>query len=235
LDEAGLWNRPLSQQEITNLYNSVSCANNTSITPLISSLVTGITAIFTAATSGPSPSYVWQSDFGQGFQSLNNYGNYSGTNTNTLSIANVQLPNHTQPIRVITTSSNCVDTSNIAIINISDTCINTINDTTFITVTDTLIISTSINGINPPNNLNIIKVFPNPANDHITIDYGNFASMNGYQMIIENSIGQQVFQSNIIQQSDYLNITNWGGNGLYFVRIIDPQGNTIDIKKIMLQ
>lgn len=25
------------------------------------------------------------------------------------------------------------------------------------------------------------------------------------------------------------------GNGLYFVHIIDPQGNTIDIKKIVLQ
>jgi hypothetical protein len=92
-----------------------------------------------------------------------------------------------------------------------------------------------ITGFNPVTFNNSIKIFPNPTNDHITIDYGNFASLNGYQLKIENSIGQQVFQTNINQQSNYLSLTNWGGNGLYFVRIINPQGNTIDIKKIVLQ
>ena len=107
--------------------------------------------------------------------------------------------------------------------------------TVYQTVTDTLIINSSITGINPPNNVNTIKVFPNPASTHITIDYGNFAIMNGYQLVIENSIGLQVFQTNINQQSDYLSLATWGGNGLYFVHIIDPQGNTIDIRKIVLQ
>ncbi len=105
----------------------------------------------------------------------------------------------------------------------------------YITVTDTLLINTGITGFNPITYNNTIKIFPNPINDHITIDYGNFASMSGYQLVIENSIGQQVFQTNITQQSDYLSLGTWGGNGLYFVHIIDPQGNTIDIRKIILQ
>jgi hypothetical protein len=88
---------------------------------------------------------------------------------------------------------------------------------------------------NPVTYNNTIKIFPNPTNDHITIDYGNFTNMNGYQLRIENSLGQEVFQTSITQQSDYLNLTTWGGNGLYFVHIIDEQGNTIDIKKIVLQ
>ena len=92
-----------------------------------------------------------------------------------------------------------------------------------------------ISGFNPVTYDNTIKLFPNPTNDHITIDYGNFASSSGYQLQIENSLGQQVFQTNINQQSNYLSLTNWGGNGLYFVRITDPQGNTIDIRKIVLQ
>jgi hypothetical protein len=104
-----------------------------------------------------------------------------------------------------------------------------------ITVTDTLLINMGIISYNPVTYNNTIKIFPNPTNDHITISYGNFVSLNGYQLKIENSLGQQVFQTNITQQSDYLNLTNWGGNGLYFVRIIDPQGNTIDIRKIVLQ
>jgi hypothetical protein len=235
IDDIGIWNRALTQQEITDLYNAVNCANNTAITPQTNTLTTGSAATFTANTSDPNPSYVWQSDFGQGFQTLNNFGNYSGTNTGSLNIANVQLPNHTQSIRVITTSGNCIDTSNVAIISIADTCINTITDTTLITVTDTLLINTTITGLNPPNNANTIKVFPNPTNDHITINYGNFSVMNGYQLKIENSLGQQVFQTDITQQSDYLNLSSWGVNGLYFVHIIDPQGNTIDIRKIVLQ
>ncbi len=235
IDDIGIWNRALTQQEITYLYNTVSCANNTTITPQTNSLQTLSTATFNATTSDNNPSYLWQSDFGQGYVTLNNFGNYSGTNTATLNLSNVQLSNHNLPIRVITTSGNCIDTSNVAVISIVDTCINTITDTTFITVTDTLLINTNLTGVNPPNNVNTIKIFPNPANDHITINYGNFTVMNGYQLKIENAIGQQVFQTNIMQQSDYLNLTTWGGNGLYFVHIINPQGNTIDIRKIVLQ
>jgi hypothetical protein len=104
-----------------------------------------------------------------------------------------------------------------------------------ITVTDTLLINMGITGFNPVTYNNSIKLFPNPTNDHITIDYGNFASLNGYQLKIINSLSQQVFQTNITQQSDYLNLTTWGGNGLYFVQIIDSEGNIIDIRKIVLQ
>lgn len=104
-----------------------------------------------------------------------------------------------------------------------------------ITVTDTLIINTGIITFNPITYNNTIKIFPNPTSDHVTIDYGNFTTMNGYQLKIENSLGQQLFQTNINQQTDYLSLNNWGGNGLYFVYIVDPQGNTIDIRKIVLQ
>jgi hypothetical protein len=97
------------------------------------------------------------------------------------------------------------------------------------------VINTLITAINPPNNSNTIIVYPNPANSHLTIEYGNFTIMNGYQLRIENSLGQQVFLTNINQQSDTLSLATWGGNGLYFVHIVDPQGNTIDIRKIVLQ
>jgi hypothetical protein len=102
-------------------------------------------------------------------------------------------------------------------------------------ITDLYNGNSGITGFNSVTNNNIIKIFPNPANDYITIDFGNFETMNGYQLIIENSLGQQLFQTNITQQTDYLSLNNWGGNGLYFVHIIDAQGNTIDIRKIVLQ
>lgn len=164
--------------------------------------------------------------YGAGFECLNYTPSYSwstGATGNSVTVNPTQMP------FVWVTDGNCTDT---VWFNSQSA---TIYDTTFITVTDTLLINTNVTGINPPNNTNTIKVFPNPASTHITIDYGNFAIMNGYQLVIENSIGQQVFQTNITQQSDYLSLSTWGGNGLYFVHIIDPQGNTIDIRKIVLQ
>lgn len=180
---------------------------------------------------------MWQSDFGQGFQTLNNYLDYSGVNTNALSIANVQLSEHNQPIRVISTSGNCIDTSNVAIISIADTCINTINDTitTYISVTDTLIINTTITGVTPPNNVTSIKVFPNPTSDHITINYGNYAAIIGYTLKITNALGQIVFTTPINQQTSYVDLSTWSGNGIYFLQIFDLQNNIIENRKIVLQ
>jgi hypothetical protein len=120
-------------------------------------------------------------------------------------------------------------------VTVTETLFVTVYDTVLTTVTDTLIINTLITELAPPANTNTIKVFPNPAGSTLSIDYGNYALMNGYQLRIENSLGQQVFQTNINQQSDTLNLGSWGGNGLYFVHIVDPQGNTIDIRKIVLQ
>jgi len=105
----------------------------------------------------------------------------------------------------------------------------------YVTVTDTLVINTGITGYNPITYMHTLKIWPNPSNDHITIDAGNLATMNGYSIKIEDAQGQQVFQNAVNQQQFYIDITTWGGNGLYFVRIIDPQGNTVDIKKIVLQ
>lgn len=104
-----------------------------------------------------------------------------------------------------------------------------------ITVTDTLLINTTITGFNPVTYQNTIKVWPNPTNDHITIDNGNISNLTGYQLKITNSLGQQVFQSAITQQQFYVDLSTWSGNGLYFLHIIDATGNIIDIKKIVLQ
>jgi hypothetical protein len=105
----------------------------------------------------------------------------------------------------------------------------------YITVTDTLIINTNLTGFDPVTYENTIKIWPNPTNDHITIDYGNYATLSGYQLKITNSVGQQMFQTNITQQSSYVDLGTWTGNGIYFVHLIDPQGNTVDIRKIVLQ
>ena len=104
-----------------------------------------------------------------------------------------------------------------------------------ITVTDTLLINTNITGYNPLTYENTIRIWPNPTYDHITIDAGNLNTMSGYSIRIVNALGQQVFQSAINQQQFYLDLSSWTGNGIYYVNIINPQGVTIDTRKIVLQ
>jgi N-acetylneuraminic acid mutarotase len=219
------------------LYGTI-CNNLVSINNSIVNASSNSNAIFIGSSNNPNSTFQWQSNPNYfGWQNVPNNSIYSGNSTNSLTVNNVQLSNHLQPFRLIATTGNCIDTSNVATINITDTCIVTINDTitTLISVTDTLIINTLITGLTPPNNLNTIKVFPNPTNDHITIDFGNFASMNGYILKITNSIGQIVFTTPINQQSSYIDLSTWSGNGIYFVQIIDTQNNTIENRKIVLQ
>lgn len=114
-------------------------------------------------------------------------------------------------------------------------CNVTVYDTIYISVTDTLIINTLLMGVIPPNNINTLKIYPNPANTQIVIDNGNFSSMVGHTIKIDNTLGQTVFQNGITQQQFVINLSGWTGAGTYFVYIIDSNSNTIDVKKIILQ
>lgn len=106
---------------------------------------------------------------------------------------------------------------------------------THITVTDTLIINTGLTSYVPVTYMNTIKVYPNPTNDHITVDYGNYANLNGYTLKITNSLGQTMFNTPITQQTSYIDLNGWSGTGIYFVHLINGTGNTTDIRKIVLQ
>ncbi len=104
-----------------------------------------------------------------------------------------------------------------------------------ITVTDTLIINHTITGFNPLAYQNTIKIFPNPTNDVLNMDFGsNFATMNGYTLKIMNSLSQVVYTTPINAQTNSVNMSLWA-NGIYFVHLIDNSNNIVDIRKIVLQ
>jgi len=104
-----------------------------------------------------------------------------------------------------------------------------------VTVTDTLIINTGILSYNPITYNNTVTIYPNPANDHITIDCGTLANVVGYSVKITNTLGQEVFNQPMNTQQYYVALNTWTGQGIYFVNIIDAQGHTIDVRKIILQ
>jgi hypothetical protein len=231
LDDIGIWNRALTECEIQDLYNAqLGSFSNTAVTKNQTNAVIGSNATLTV--SSPISSLQWQSNPSNvGWVNLSNNTQYNGVTNDTLVVSNLQLSNHNQPFRVLA----CGDTSNVATIQIADTCITnvTIYDTLLTSVTDTLIINTTLS-LPAPNNENTILIYPNPASDHITIDNGNYIAMAGYTIKIENNAGQQVFQSVINQPQFYIDLSTWSGNGLYFVHLIDPQNNTVTVRKIVL-
>jgi len=59
--------------------------------------------------------------------------------------------------------------------------------------------------------------------------------MPNYTIRIDNALGQQVFLSVINQQSFYVDLSSWSGDGVYFVYVKDAQGTIKEIRKIVLQ
>jgi hypothetical protein len=104
-----------------------------------------------------------------------------------------------------------------------------------ISVTDTLIINANLSSINPIVSEHTIKIFPNPTKDHITVDYGNYQNLSNHTLKIVTPLSQTVFETTITQQQSYVNLSTWAGLGTYFVYLMDPNGNIIDVRKIILQ
>lgn len=105
------------------------------------------------------------------------------------------------------------------------------------TVTDTLVINVGQMGFNPVTYANNITVYPNPASTQVTISFNAITDLNGGVIKIINSLGQQVATTPITTSGTNTSMTlsTWGGSGLYFVQIVNPQGQIVDIKKILLQ
>ena len=109
---------------------------------------------------------------------------------------------------------------------------------TNITVTDTLIINVGQLSFNDPVTwANNITIAPNPASTEVNINFNNITNLNGGTLKIINSLGQEVATTPITTSgtNSTMQLATWGGTGMYFVQIINPQGQIIDIKKIILQ
>jgi hypothetical protein len=119
-------------------------------------------------------------------------------------------------------------------VTVVETLYETVYDTVLVSTTDTLIINTLITAVQPAQE-NTFLVYPNPAGSQITINNGNVGILGGYTMRITNSAGQEVYNQNITQTEVTLGLSTWGGNGLYVLYILDPQGEIIAVKQIVLQ
>jgi hypothetical protein len=144
LDDIGIWNRALTQQEINDLYNSCQLAVNSQ--PTNQTININNNAQFVVGTSDTNATYQWQTDLGLGFQNVSNAGQYSGTTNDTLSVSNVSMSNNNQQFRCITSAGSCKDTSKFAVLSINNNV-----------------------GINETAPHNLFSVFPNPVHNVINV------------------------------------------------------------------
>ena len=123
-------------------------------------MVVGNNAQFTVVTSASNPSYQWQMDDGTGWSNLSNAGQFSGTDTDVLTISNVQLNQNNFMYRCVVTSGNCETISTVGRLTIQD--------------------NVGLDDINK----NIFNVYPNPTTNSFTITSekvinSNFRIMDG--------------------------------------------------------
>jgi hypothetical protein len=95
--------------------------------------------------------------------------------------------------------------------------------------------SGTLSSFNPPVYQSTVTIYPNPANDQITIDCGNLANVAGWSIKIVNAIGQDVFTGAMNTPQYVVPLNSWSGQGLYFVKIYDAANNLVNTKKIILQ
>jgi len=73
------------------------------------------------------------------------------------------------------------------------------------------------------------------ASEFLVIDFGDYNAMAGYEISIFDFNAKEVHRENINSQNTQINLSNWSGEGLYLVNIIDPNGVTIESRKIVIQ
>lgn len=154
----------------------------------------GGNAVFSVSTNETGVSYQWQTDIGFGFQNVTNAGQYSGSNTNTLTVSTLTLSNNNQFFRCILSKDNCPDTSNIVTL--------TVNNVTG--VYDKI--------------QNLFSISPNPALTQLTL---NTSNLNKTDYAIYDVTGR-IMSTGSFKQTATISISDFA-EGNYFIQLTTNQ------------
>jgi hypothetical protein len=78
-------------------------------------------------------------------------------------------------------------------------------------------------------------VYPNPANDQITIDLGNKSTSKDWNYKLVNTLGQEVLNGVLSAQQNTIELNNIKGQGVYFVKVYDSANTLLDTKKVIIR
>jgi hypothetical protein len=193
LDDIGIWNRALTQQEITLLY--LSCELSVNTQPTNQTATTDSNVQFAVGTAEPNATFQWQSNLGLGWQNVSNAGQYSGATSNTLLISNVTPANNNQAFRCIVSSGSCADTSDSALLTVVD--------------------NSAIQNLSQPGQL---FVFPNPAKDQITVECA--ASLIGKPYRITDASGKVAASGTFTGTQETISLERFAA-GIYTLSLED--------------
>ena len=195
----------------TDVTNNLNCCTINPITsqPTDQTVYIGNNATISFTDSLVGATYQWQVDLGTGYTNLSNAGQFSGTDTTILIISNTTMSNNNTKYRcVFTESASCEDTTDVSTLTIEN--------------------NTSINKLNN----SLVKMFPNPANDFITLTLTN--NTNG-QIIITDILGKDVFSKTFNSNEVQISLKILESKGIFFVKVLDLNNNLTSIKKLIYQ
>ena len=208
MDDIGIWNRALTQQEITGLYQVCTNSNSISAQPTNQTANINTTAQFYVTSSNASATYQWQQNSGTGFVNLSNFGQFSGVTNDTLKISNVTLAQSNYGYRCII-NGGCPDTSSVAMLTVNN----------------------NVGVVEVNNTVKNVTISPNPFTSQTVITFSTEQKNTTVKIIdvVGKEIKQELFSGKQLTiEKGELN------NGIYFVQITDENKNTI-IKKIVIQ
>ena len=79
------------------------------------------------------------------------------------------------------------------------------------------------------------KIFPNPAKNYITIDFGDFANLNGWSFKIVDTLGQEIVCGIINSQHIDVSLNNINSEGILIIKILNNKNEVVNVKKILIQ
>lgn len=169
----------------------------------------GNDAHFSVNTSEANVSYQWQADSGFGFINLTNAGQFSGVNTNTLTVSNTTLMQNNWFFRCITNENQfCIDTSDVAIL--------TVNTLT----TDNLDSASSV------------LIYPNPSSDYITLAFSKTLHT---RILINDPLGRIILDEIHKSEKINLDLKKLVVQSNFFITIIDLDSNKTSQHYIIFQ
>jgi hypothetical protein len=187
-------------------------------------------AKFGVTVNDTATKFAWVSDLDLGMQNLPvGAAKYVGANGKELTVKSASLRNHNQPFRVVAFTNVCIDTSNTVKMTIKDSCIAFKS----VKVTDTLLVRFSVK-VSSLDKGQLIKVYPNPAQNQLTIDNGNYTDFAGYTVNVYNSVGAVVYTQAINQKVYTVDLKSWSSVGVYRMELTDKTGAKIAVKTIVL-
>ncbi len=208
IDDIAIYNRALTQEEITNLYKG--CAKETATLNPTNGVVLKNASPITLSASPAGGVFAGEAIAnGQFAPAKANLG------TNTVNYR-------------FTNSTGCQDTTQFKVM-VYDTLGNVCSST------DTLKIKVKLTTGVYSNQTTNLSVYPNPTSDVLIIDASDVKTLSGYSYRILDIQGKEVYKAVVSNAKTEISLKTIGTKGVYILHILDANNTSIENKKIVLE